>query len=98
MSDCAGTPPRILAPMTRRHASTVPVSRRSFAASRTDQAVSTKGLSGAIVIDNHCGDARLEFKNIIAAPCQIVQRSEGAAHTAASAARARTVRVPGFGD
>jgi len=47
----------------------VPVSRRSFAASRTDQAVSTKGLSGAIVIDNHCGDARLEFKNIIAAPC-----------------------------
>src|SRR4029078_3409302 len=44
MSADAGTMPHELASMTRRHASTAAVSRRSLAASRTDQTTSNKWL------------------------------------------------------
>ena len=45
MSESAGTSPRRLASITRRQASTVMVSPRSFAASRTLQAISPAVLS-----------------------------------------------------
>src|SRR5882757_10258785 len=45
MSDGAGSTPRRFASITRRHASTVRVSPRSLAASRTVQATSPAGLS-----------------------------------------------------
>src|SRR6266568_8515262 len=45
MSDGAGSTPRRFASITRRHASTVTVSPRSLAASRTVQATSPAGLS-----------------------------------------------------